>query len=391
MSVMPVLLSLAACGGGGSSGSSGGSSNEFPVGLVTSLSPPGLFQLGKEANQAVQAFVKWNNASSSSVKFKIVGTEDDKGDPAVAREAIGRLADKGAKAIVGDMSSAIATAAQPVATNRGILYMVGGSWADELTGPSKPSAFRVGASNSGLASHGILPYLRSLREKGLTSIGLLTEDSPYGLGATDQITKLVKQDLPDVKLVNEVYPANSTDVTPQLLRISRANPLPQMIIIPAIGPARNLAIKQAHDVGLTPKVQLLAQWNWPTYSDFWGVVGTTGVGVQYVDFDASGQAPTAMAQTMAKELGGPASIWAEWAWDAMLALRNAVEAGHTTDVKKLVAAMESVSFDGASGPIAFSTDKGNYHNRKSMPAYVLELPTQGATGAQAKLVFSVKE
>jgi branched-chain amino acid transport system substrate-binding protein len=371
-------------GSGGSAGSGSTASLEFPIGIVTSLTA-GDDQLGKEASEAIQKFVAWNNSSKTGVTFKIVGTQDDKGDPPTGRQAATELVSQGAKAIVGDMSSAVAEATEPVVLASNAIYMVSGSWADDLTGPSKPLAYRVGAWNSGLAKDGIEPYLEHLaKTSNLTSVGLLTEDSPYGTGAAQQMIKLANQNLPNVKMYNAQYPANSTDVTGQLLQLKSKNP--QLIIVSAIGAARNLAIKQAREAGITAPI--LAQWNWPTYSDYWKVVGDAGVGIQYVDFDAPHRASTSMSTTMQQQIGHAPSIWAQWAWDGMLALRAAILAAKSTDTTAVATAMANVSFTGASGDIAFDTTGDNFHNRKSLPAYVLQLNKKNDGAADAKVIFT---
>jgi branched-chain amino acid transport system substrate-binding protein len=387
LTAVAVTALIAGCSSDGGEAGGSDSSEPFPVGIVTSLSPPGLVDLGEEAKEAVEAFVEWNNKSDTGVEFTIVGVEDDKGDPNVAREAVGRLIEKGAKAILGDMSSAVATAASPVATQQDVLYMVGGSWADELTAEDRPSAFRVGASNSGLALNGLLPYLQHLESEGVDSVGLLTEDSPYGTGSSDQLVKLLEEEAPGLAVHNEVYPADSTDVTAQLLRLQRAEPKPDVVVITAIGAARNLAIPQAFEVGLAPEAQLIAQWNWPTYGDFWEVVGEDGAGIQYVDFEAPDSEAYAMGETMAEAIGHEPSVWGAWAWDGMLALREALLVADSHDTEAVIAALEEVSFEGASGPIDFSTDADNYHDREAMPTYVLRLEELGDGAADAQREF----
>jgi branched-chain amino acid transport system substrate-binding protein len=366
-----------------SSGSTGSDSVTFPIGIVTSLSGPNA-ELGKEASAAIQKFVDWNNDNDTGVTFEIVGTQDDASDPAQGRQAAAELISKGAKAIVGDMSSTVAEAVGPVAAQQGAMVMVTGSWADDLTGEDKPLAFRVGAWNAGLAQYGIEPYLEALAAEGkLTKLGLLTEDSPYGVGAAEQMIKLANENLPDVEIINEKYPANSTDATGQLLKLKDADP--DLIIISATLAGRNTSIGQAAEVGVDS--QLLAQWNWPTYGDFWDAAGTAGVGIQYVDFDSPQRTLTDMASTLKEVTGSEPTIWGAWAWDGMLAVREAVLAAGTDDVQEVATAMESVSFEGATGDVSFDTSSDNFHNRKTLPGYILQLNKEGAGAADAEQIF----
>ena len=362
------------------------------IGVVTSLSPPGVYQLGREQAEAIEAFVDWNNSNDTGVTFELVGVEDDKGDPAVARSAINRLIGAGAQAFVGDISSALSTAMLPLIDQHGAFFVLGTSWDDELTGPQHPTVFRVGVANSALATDGVVPYLGHLAEtEGADSFGFLAEDSPFGRGLLDAVERGIDDRLPMGTAVHsEIFPADSTDVTAQLLALKESSPPPEVVTIFAANAARNLAIPQAYEVGLAPGAELLASWNWPTYEDYWEVTGERGAGVGYVDFELPDAPPNAEAEVMAKALGKDASIWAKWAWDACKALQEAAIQAGSVERERLLEALESVSFEGATGQIDFSTEENRYHDRTGIPMYVLSLSAEGDTAGDAQVLFAAQ-
>jgi branched-chain amino acid transport system substrate-binding protein len=388
-----MALITASCGGpgSGSADASTPGSGDGPVlklGVVTSLSEPGVFELGREQADAVRACVEWTNANETGVTIELVGVEDDKGDPALARTATNRLIEKGANAFVGDISSALSEAMLPIVDQHNVFFVLGTSWSDGLTDPSHPTVFRVGVANSALSTDGVLPYLAHLAEDGVTSFGFLAEDSSYGRGLLDAVEAGIAEELPDGTSVHsEIFPANSTDVTAQLLALKEASPTPQIVTIFAANAARNLAIPQAHEVGLAPDATLLASWDWPTYSDFWEVTGSRGVGVEYIGFEPPDQESNAEADAMTEALGKESSIWAKWAWDACRSLAQAAANAGSVEPEALKQAMEDLSFEGATGQIDFSADEGRFHDRTGIPMYVLTFESENATSADAKLVF----
>lgn len=393
MSVLAIVLSalVVGCGGsddGGGDDEQSGGEPVLKLGVVTSLSEPGVFELGREQADAVEACVDWNNANDTGVTIDLVGVEDDKGDPAIARAAVSRLIDEGAQAFVGDITSALSEAVVPLIDQNEAFLVLGTSWADELTGTDHPTVFRVGVANSALATDGVMPYLADLVEReGVQSIGILAEDSSFGRGLLAEVEQGIAE-LPEGTVANsELFPANSTDVSAQLLALKGASPTPEVVVILAANAARNLAIPQAHEVGLAPDAELLASWDWPTYDDFWEVAGEDGVGVRFVGFETPGQKPTEEAKTMTEALGAESSIWAKWAWDACRSLSEAAAAAGSTDREALQTAMEELSFEGATGSIDFETEGDRYHDRTGIPMTVLTFEKEGAEPADAQVIF----
>src|SRR3712207_7149958 len=65
------------------------------------------------------------------------------------------------------------------------------------------------------------------------------------------------------------------------------------------------------------------------------------------------------------------TVWGQWAWDAMLALREGLLAADSRDVEDLVAAMEEVSFEGASGPIRSEEHTSELQSRQYLVCRLL--------------------
>jgi branched-chain amino acid transport system substrate-binding protein len=367
--------STSAGGGGAASAGGDGGVTTIKVGLSSPLSAPGDYQLGNEARKAIEGFIDWNNGQDTGVKFEIVGVLDDKGDAARGNSNVRKLLGDGAQVLLGDMSSAVSTAIMPAITRANVLSVIHGSWDDELTGTDKPRVFRVGGRNGALGG-GIVDYLKGLQEEGgLETVGLLTEDTPFGLG----LAKVIKAEAEEaglaVKFSEQTFPSKTTDVTPQLLAMKRD--APDTMVILATLDARTLAIPQADEVGLKLPKGILASWNWPEYGGFWDVAGKSGEGVRYINF-VMGDGTSESAKAFQEAKGEGKSVWGAWAWDAAMAVREAAKLAKSSDPDALAKAMIDVSFEGASGPVEFSTEEDlTFHNRPQMPFSVFEMTKEG--------------
>jgi ABC-type branched-subunit amino acid transport system substrate-binding protein len=91
---------------------------------------------------------------------------------------------------------------------------------------------------------------------------------------------------------------------------------------------------------------------------------------------------------MTEALGAESSIWAKWAWDACRTLAEAAADAGSVERDALQAAMEELSFEGATGQIDFATEEARYHDRDGIPMYILSFGRMNAKPADAELVYS---
>ena len=107
---------------------------------------------------------------------------------------------------------------------------------------------------------------------------------PSGPGFTDALQKV--SEAKGIKIYRTGIPAEATDLKPQLLDFKGKNPMPELLVLAVNYQPTNLAPKQAAEIDLYPKCGILCAWDWPTYPDFWEVVGEKGVGVTYATFES---------------------------------------------------------------------------------------------------------
>ncbi|HEY9469195.1 MAG TPA: ABC transporter substrate-binding protein [Propionibacteriaceae bacterium] len=378
------VLAVTACAGGESSGSAPVASKSaeqivLKVGIETGLAASHNPDMGNQMLAAAEGFTKWNNENDTGVKIEIVDVVNDLSEPGTAAIGMRNLLQKGAQAVVGDHSSSTAKVLVPIANEGKAIYTVVGGWADELTGTDLPYVFRLGTSNNQIAAAGIVPFLKHLHEtEGLERVGILADQSAFGVGLLKVLEGASKDgSLPaGVDLHGVTVQVQQTDVTAQLLQLKKKDV--QLVLIAATSNWRDLAVKQAHQVGVAPAAKILAAWNFPPYPQFWDANGASGIGVYYVNVEGS-VPPNEQWKLYESIVGDKASIWGAWTWDSMLALQKAALIAKSGDGTALIKAMEQVEVDGATGPIGFHADGEAYHDRKEVVATIRQMQEVGQT------------
>jgi branched-chain amino acid transport system substrate-binding protein len=84
--------------------------------------------------------------------------------------------------------------------------------------PPRPNVFQMGIPSNVEAE-----FLGKFMVKQYKSIGLVHENTAFGVAGKDTLQTVMKREKPDLKLEIESYQQRATDVTPQLLRLQRAN------------------------------------------------------------------------------------------------------------------------------------------------------------------------
>ena len=110
------------------------------------------------------------------------------------------------------------------------------------------------------------------KKMGYKRVAVMSEDTDYGTGFDQWLKEIGKREGIEVKGI--IFPRTSIDLTPSLLIIKAWNP--ELVINVGVGPNAFLLAKQAFDVGLFPKVPMLASYDWPTRTEFWDAAGDKG-------------------------------------------------------------------------------------------------------------------
>ncbi len=358
------------------------------IGLITPLSAPGDYKSGginlKTAKLAIKEINDKGGILGKKVKLVVA---DDEGKPAVGVVAIKRMIAKDkVSAIVGLWHSSVALAQAKIATQMKVPVMLHYSWTDKLTEAHSDYVFRVGPFNSEIAKL-LVPYLKKRKFK---TIAVMYETTAFGSGFATALAKYASAE--GIRVYKTSFPAEATDLTPQLLKLKAKTPYPQLLVIASVYQAMNLIPKQAFQVGLSPKCGILCSWDWPTYPDFWETVGKKGVGITYATFESSKLKLTPLGKHFKKafkaKYGFNPPIFAYFLYDECMILADAMKRAKSSDPVKVAEALKTTKFEGTTGVITFERKGGPIWNQwMGHQLFIKKLTAYKQPGDKAEVIY----
>lgn len=197
--------------------------------------------------------------------------------------------------------------------------------------------------------------LSDLKSKGVKSIGLLNVDNPYGQDGRKSVFELAKKD--GIRVVNtQQFGQDDKDMSVQAKALSASHP--DAIVVWAVMPAAGIVAKNIRETGFKGGIYLDAGAGAElfikgaqdaaegTHLVFPRVLGIT---------DDTSTTPQVLAQKQwVKDYTskyGTYSGFASFAGDALIMLTKAIDKAQSTDGSKVRDSLETLGFDGLSGPI----------------------------------------
>lgn len=240
---------------------------------------------GTESYNGLQIAVDEANEAGgiNGQKVEIV-PYDSKTDPQLAATFATRCAeDDNALIIVGGNPTAPAAAMVPVANQNKIPYIIMSGSQDNLT-DNPDFQFRLGAKT---AQDGIA-VTESLKEAGFKRVGIINNSVPFGINGAKTLTDALNAAGIEI-VTQQTYDISATDVSPQVINLSQAQP--DVIVVfpyPADGARVVRTIKQ---LGLTapiivPRVGLIRTFRELAAADGNGVLVPTSVDITREDVQA---------------------------------------------------------------------------------------------------------
>lgn len=206
---------------------------------------------GNAIKNGVKLAAKEINAKGgiNNKKVELV-IEDDKGDPSEAATVANKLAqDKDVLAIVGHFNSSCTLAAAPIYNQTGVVSVSPGSSAAAVS-KAGPYTFRVITTD---AVQGASLMNWAVKDLGYKNIAVLYENTDYGSGLADVITKSAGELKVNV-VAKEAYEVGSTDFSTALTKV--ANSKADVIIVGGLYNETALIAKQKKNFGLE-KMQIM--------------------------------------------------------------------------------------------------------------------------------------
>jgi len=326
------------------------------VGLLAPLTGP-LSYGGMDMKQAAILAVEEINAQGGVnvggkiYKFELI-IEDDEGKPASATQAAQKLITQdNVFAIVGSYSSSVTLAVQPLIMEAKRLLIVPVAVATKITEAGYKHTFRV-CANQRMQTTQIAEWVyENLKPRTLAT---LAENTDYGREGV-QIFSEVLISKGVQRVAEEYFTLGSTDFYSQLSKIKAADP-DIVFTVASTNDAANI-LKQAREIGLIKQFVMLGG---VAQDEFLMLAGEYALGLVHVSyFEAKSPRPKAaeFVKNFQARWGRPPAMYAAGTYDAIYALKYALEKAGKLDPDAVAEAMRQLDFEGVQGRIYFD-EKG---------------------------------
>jgi branched-chain amino acid transport system substrate-binding protein len=326
------------------------------IGLLAPLTGP-LSYGGMDMKQgAILAVEEINSKGGVNVggkiyKFELV-IEDDQANPTQATQAVQKLITQdNVFAIVGSYSSSVTLAVQKTIMDAKKLLIVPVAVATKITDAGYKYTFRV-CANQRMQTTQIAEWVyENLHPKTFATIA---ENTDYGREGV-QIFSSVMISKGVQKVAEEYYTLGSTDFYSQLSKIKAADP-DIIFAVASTNDAANI-LKQAREIGLVKQFIMLGG---VAQDEFLQLAGENALGLVHVSyFEATTPRPKAaeFVKNFKERWGRTPAMYAAGTYDAIYALKYALEKAGKLDPDAVADAMRKLDFEGVQGRIYFD-DKG---------------------------------
>lgn len=329
------------------------------IGGLVPLSTPG-FVGGGEAMQvamtiAIEEINEAGGLLGRPVELLLVDTEGLPERGVVVMEAL--ITVERVVAVGGGYHSSVGVAAKEVAHEHGIPTVFAETWNDVITGSMLPEVFRIAPLSSEVTANDVR-FVTSLPD--INKVVIVTENTDYGLPAAADTTQGLAEF--DIEAITLGVDLGNQDFSTVVEQVKSENP--DMIMVLATGDAAYRFQQQAADAGSGPQdipmlcnqVSLESDTFWESVPD--GnhcFVRRIGLPPQLYN-EVTEQFVAKYTERTGKQ---DAESYAMEAYDSIKILAEAIEAAGSTEPEAIIAALESITYEGALGTITFPYGSSN--------------------------------
>jgi branched-chain amino acid transport system substrate-binding protein len=359
------------------------------IGVMTPLSPPGATLLGKFILQGARMGAEYVNSKGGVLGGRQIEliVEDDSGTPEKGLAGYRRLVtQKGVSAIIGQVHSSVMIAIGDLSEKLGVPIFSTQASSKAITEKHLITAFRTHAIDPDRARM----WLRFIKEQGFMRIGMLAENTDYGLGLVDEtkagMTKMGLQ----LELKSLIFDKKVVDLTPQLLELKAWKP-DLLIDIHSVPTTAYLMVKQAFDIGLFPATPILASFDWPGRSEYWKNLGEKGNYILFVSYYHPKMKLTERGEWFKEEYlkrHDEFPIYPAFnGFGQILILADALDLAKSDEPSDLIDALEKGKFTSWNGTVTFERGEGPYWHQWSPPLMVLQYTEANQSPKDAPILY----
>jgi branched-chain amino acid transport system substrate-binding protein len=364
VTLLAASLAMSACGSRAEQapGGQAGAEKVAKIGVIAPLSGD-LSALGNGIKNSVDLAIKQANEKKTIPGWTIeIDAQDDQAQPDVGKNAATKLAgDNDVVGVVGTLNSSVSQSVQPVLSGAQITQVSPANTNPTLTkgadlaNPKRPypGYFRTCTTDSVQGPFGA----KYLLDKGIKKVATIHDKKTYGQGLVAAFTDAFKSGGGQIVDAETINPEDK-DFSAVISKVKNANP--EAIYYGGEYPQAGPLSQQAKSAGLNVPLMGGDGIFDPAYVELAGKTSNgdlaTNVGAPPEKLDSAKQFISDYQAAGYKE---PYAAYGPYSYDAANAIINAlkVSLANASDAKSARAAtldaMGKVSFDGASGKVAF--------------------------------------
>jgi branched-chain amino acid transport system substrate-binding protein len=329
------------------------------IGQVSPLTGE-LSHIGKDDENGVRLAIEDLNSrkiriGGQNVTF-VLDSQDDAADPKTAVTVAQKLVDDGVAGVVGHANSGTSIPASSIYSAAGVPMITESATNPKLTQQGFTNVFRMVANDVRQGSV-IGAYL--VRDLGARKVAIVDDRTAYGQGLADEIEKSVKAAGGEV--VAREYGTDKTTSWMAVLTSIKSHQ-PEGIAFTGGDTQAAAFVQQAQKLGL--KVKFIAGDEACT-PQFIKLAGSSMNNDTYCTL--AGVPPAKMPQgpeffkRYQQRFGVPVQLYAPYAYDAVFAMADAMQAAGSTDPKVWLPKLRAAKMEGVTGAIQFD-EKGDIRN-----------------------------
>ncbi|WP_320188598.1 ABC transporter substrate-binding protein [Agrobacterium rosae] len=339
------------------------------LGLVAPMSGPNA-RYGAFSMHGAELAVKEINEAGGIDGRKIkLFNADSQGTPVEGVSATRRLIDEDeVDYVIGDVSSSVTLAMQPVAEDSGVILLNAASSNPKITYGAGVGGFKWTFRNYPTDENRALIVAKyAAEQRGFTKFAVLSVDSDYGRSA---IT-FTKKYLPEFKgeiLSEDYYKEGEVDFRSVLAKI-RDNGA-QAIIMYGLADTTPIIARQMVELGIAGKVTLIGNGEFNTEKTIksapTAMEGAVEAAAWLPAFDSS--ASKAFVEKFTKEYNEAPNNHAYVHWDTVNLLAKAIKEAGSPDREKVRDALSKIQYKSPVGDVTFDD-----HNQARLPMILLQI------------------
>ncbi|KPF41438.1 ABC transporter substrate-binding protein [Rhizobium sp. AAP43] len=339
------------------------------LGLVAPMSGPNA-RYGAFSMHGAELAVKDINAAGGVNGMQIeLFNADSQGTPVEGVSAARRLIDQdGVDFLIGDVSSSVTLAIQPVAEDAEVLLLNAASSNPKITYQAGVGGFKWTYRNYPTDENRALVITKYAAEKrGFTKFAVLSVDSDYGRSA---IT-FTKKYLPDYKgeiLSEDYYKEGEVDFRSVLAKIRDGGA--QAIIMYGLADTTPIIARQMIELGMAGKVTLIGNGEFNTEKTIKSgpaaLEGAVEAAAWLPQFDSP--ASKAFVEKFTTTYSEAPNNHAYVHWDTVNLLAAAIKQAGSADKVKVRDALSAIKYQSPVGEVTFDD-----HNQARLPMILLQI------------------